>query len=95
RRFEAYGWQVLRVDDANDLTELAATMDAARDDTDRPTIVIVRTHIGYGSPKQDDAAAHGAPLGAEAIAATRQTLGWSYAPFEIPEHVYDHWHDQV
>ncbi|MFO7960682.1 MAG: transketolase [Nitriliruptoraceae bacterium] len=95
RRFDAHGWQVLRVDDANDLAELTAALDAARADTDRPTIVIVRTHIGYGSPKQDDAAAHGAPLGAEAIAATREKLGWEHAPFEIPGHVYDHWHEQV
>ncbi len=95
RRFDAHGWQVLRVDDANDLEELTAALDAARADTDRPTIVIVRTHIGYGSPKQDDAAAHGAPLGAEAIAATREKLGWEHAPFEIPGHVYDHWHEQV
>ncbi len=95
RRFDAHGWQVLRVDDANDLTELAAALDAARADSDRPTIVIVRTHIGYGSPKQDDAAAHGAPLGAEAVAATREKLGWEHAPFEIPGHVYDHWHEHV
>ncbi len=95
RRFDAHGWQVLRVDDANDLEELAAALDTARDDTDRPTIIIVRTHIGYGSPKQDDAAAHGSPLGDEAIAATREKLGWDHAPFEIPRHVYDHWHEQV
>jgi len=95
RRFDAHGWQVLRVDDANDLEELAAALDAARGDTERPTIIIVRTHIGYGSPKQDDAAAHGAPLGADALAATREKLGWQHAPFEIPEHVYDHWHEQV
>ncbi|MFU8840623.1 MAG: transketolase [Nitriliruptoraceae bacterium] len=95
RRFEAYGWQVLRVDDPDDPHELPVALDAARADTERPTIVIVRTHIGYGSPKQDDAAAHGAPLGAEAVAATREALGWSYGPFEIPAHVYDHWHAHV
>ncbi len=95
RRFDAHGWQVLRVDDANDLTEVAAAVDAARADTVRPTIVIVRTHIGYGSPKQGEAAAHGAPLGAGAVASTRSTLGWQYGPFEIPAHVYDHWHGHV
>ncbi len=95
RRFDAHGWQVLRVDDVNDSGELAGAMDAARVDTERPTIVIARTHIGYGSPKQDDAAAHGAPLGADALAATRETLGGEHAPFEIPTHVYDHWHTHV
>jgi transketolase len=56
---------------------------------------VVRSHIGYGSPKQDVASAHGAPLGAEALAATREQLGCSYGPFEIPPHAYDHWHAQV
>ena len=95
RRFDAHGWQVLRVDDVNDPAELSAALDAARADTERPTIVIARTHIGYGSPKQDDAAAHGAPLGAEALAETRASLGWEHGPFEIPAHVYDHWHAHV
>ncbi len=95
RRFDAHGWQVLRVDDVNASDELAAALDAARADTERPTLIIARTHIGYGSPKQDDAGAHGAPLGADALAATRETLGWEHAPFEIPAHVYDHWQEHV
>ena len=95
RRFAAHDWQVLRVDDANDLTSLAAALDEARADTRRPTLVIVRSHIGYGSPKQDDASAHGAPLGAEALAATRRTLGWEHGPFEIPAEVYEHWRELV
>jgi transketolase len=95
RRFQAHDWHVVKVDDANDLPALAAALDAARAEHLRPTLIVVRSHIGYGSPKQDDASAHGAPLGAEALAATREQLGWTYGPFEIPPHVYEHWHAQV
>jgi transketolase N-terminal domain/subunit len=84
RRFQAHDWHVVKVDDANDLPALAAALDEARAEHLRPTLIVVRSHIGYGSPKQDDASAHGAPLGAEALAATREQLGWSYGPFEIP-----------
>ncbi|HEX4953236.1 MAG TPA: transketolase [Thermoanaerobaculia bacterium] len=76
KRYEAYGWQVLRVADGNDLAALAAAARAAEAETERPTLVAVRTSIGYGSPKQDTAGAHGEPLGAEAARATREKLGW-------------------
>jgi len=86
RRFEAYGWRVLRVADGNDLVALDAAMTDAASPHDRPTLVIVRTHIAYGSPnKQDTAEAHGAPLGADEVALAKQNLGWpASAPFEIP-----------
>jgi len=85
-RFAAYGWRVLRVEDGNDLDAIGATLDAAAGERERPTLVVVRTHIGYGSPKQDSAEAHGAPLGAEAARATRRALGWPEAPaFLVPE----------
>jgi transketolase len=77
-RFQAYGWQVLRVDDGNDLDEIARAAALAMDEEARPSLVVVRTHIGYGSPaKQDSPAAHGAPLGADEVRATKRALGWS------------------
>ena len=89
RRFEAYGWHVKRVADGNDLAALNRAINAAKRQTARPSLIIVRTHIGYGSPnKQDTAAAHGAPLGEEEIALTKRNLGWPYAePFTVPDDV--------
>lgn len=80
-RFAAYGWRVLRVEDGNDLAAIDAALAAAAAESERPTFVAVRTHIGYGSPKQDTAAVHGAPLGPAATAATKRALG---APDEPP-----------
>jgi len=93
RRFEGYGWHVERVADGNDLGALDAALAAARRASDRPSLVIVRTHIGYGSPhKQDTASAHGAPLGEEEVKLTKQNLGWpSLEPFHVPEEALAHW----
>ena len=87
-RFAAYGWQVLRVEDGEDLEAIRNAIRLARDDTTRPSLIAVRTHLGYGSPLQDDPKVHGAPLGEEAVKATRKRLGWPYPPFEIPSEVY-------
>ncbi len=77
RRFEAYAWHVQKVEDGNDLQALREALDQAKSVTDRPSLIVVRTHIGYGSPaKQDTAAAHGAPLGGDEVKATKQRLGW-------------------
>ncbi|HZJ02402.1 MAG TPA: transketolase [Thermoleophilia bacterium] len=77
RRFEAYAWHVQKVDDGNDLQALRDALDQAKSVTDRPSLIVVSTHIGYGSPaKQDTAAAHGAPLGGDEVKATKQRLGW-------------------
>jgi transketolase len=86
-RFRAYGWHVLQIADGNDLEEIDRAIDEARAETERPTMVAVRTHIAYGSPnKQDTAAAHGAPLGEEEVRATKRNLGWPYEePFTVPE----------
>jgi transketolase len=62
---------------------------------DRPSLIIVRSNIGYGSPVQDSAKAHGSPLGEANVVATREKLGWPYAPFEIPDEVYEHWRSLV
>ena len=85
-RFAAYGWRTLRVEDGNDLEALARALAEAAAESERPVFVAVRTHIGYGSPKQDTADAHGAPLGAEATGATKRALGWPEAgSFLVPE----------
>ncbi|MCF6192222.1 MAG: transketolase [Candidatus Hydrothermae bacterium] len=85
KRFEAYGWQVLEVEDGNDLDALRHALQEARSDTDRPTLIRVRTHIGYGSPLQDDARVHGAPLGTEHLQATRAFFRWPDESFYLPE----------
>ncbi len=87
-RFAAYGWQVLRVDDAEDIDAIAAAVKEAKADKKHPSLVIIRTHIGCGSPKQDCASAHGEPLGAEALAKTKEDGGWPLSsPFYVPEAV--------
>src|SRR3954463_15501818 len=93
KRFEAYGWHVQRVADGNDIVAIDGAVTAAKRVTDRPALIIVRTHIAGGSPnKQDTAEAHGAPPGADEIRATKQTLGWpSLEPFYVPEEALEHW----
>jgi transketolase len=93
KRFEAYGWHVQRVTDGNDLAALDAAIAAAKRVTDRPSLILVRTHIGWGSPnKQDTAEAHGAPLGAEEVKLTKQNLGWpTLEPFHVPAEALSQW----
>ena len=93
RRFESYGWHVQRLDDGNDLEAIDAAIVAAQRERTRPSLIIVRTHIGWGSPnKQDTADAHGAPLGVEEIRLTKQNLGWpSTEPFFVPEEALERW----
>jgi len=91
-RFEAYGWQVIRGVDGHDPVEIQQAIDTAKAETGRPTLICVRTVIGFGAPnKQGTESVHGAPLGAEEIAAAREHLGWPHAPFEIPSEIYDAW----
>ncbi|MFA5026602.1 MAG: transketolase [Candidatus Methylomirabilota bacterium] len=87
RRFDAYGWQVLRVSDGNDLDAVEAALRAAQAEEARPSLVICRTHIGFGSPnRQDSSKAHGEPLGEEELRLTKQRLDWPTEPsFLIPE----------
>ncbi|MFG6103228.1 transketolase [Leptothoe sp. EHU-05/26/07-4] len=89
KRFEAYGWHVLHVEDGNtDLEAIAKAIEEAKKVTDKPTMIKVTTTIGYGSPnKADTSGVHGAALGGDEIALTRENLGWDHAPFEIPEDV--------
>jgi transketolase len=92
-RFESCGWHVQRVADVNDLESLDNAIAAARAETARPSLIIVRTHIGYGSPnRQDSAKAHGEPLGAGEVALTKEALGWDATePFHVPDEVVVHW----
>ena len=90
KRFEAYGWQVLRLDDVNDLAAIDAVIAQAKADTKRPTLVVTKTHIGYGSPnKQDTAKAHGEPLGKDEVVLSKKNLGWQWPEetFKVPEDV--------
>ena len=93
-RFKGYGWQVLHIADVNDLTAIDQVIAEAKADTSRPTLVVTRTHIGFGSPKkQDTAAAHGEPLGAEEVVATKKALGWPRPEesFYVPEEALANW----
>ena len=86
-RFTACGWHVQRID-GHDYGQITAAIAAAKAEKDRPSLIMARTHIAFGSPKcQDSSGAHGSPLGKDEIAATRANLGWSYAPFEVPAEV--------
>jgi transketolase len=90
-RFDAYGWQTIHVDDGNDVDAIHAALRAAREDTSRPSLILVRTHIGYGSPEQDSYKAHGSPLGVEDVKKTKQKLGWPVEPdFLVPEAALAH-----
>lgn len=91
-RFEAYGWQVVPAVDGHDPDAIKAAIDAAKAETGKPTLICCKTLIGKGSPnKQGKESCHGAPLGDDEVALVRETIGWSHAPFEIPESVYAGW----
>lgn len=93
KRFEAYNWHVQDLgEEANNLDALSAAIDSARDETGRPSLIIVRTHIGYGAPNlQDTSEAHGSPLGEEEVAATKENYGWPKdAKFLVPDRALEH-----
>ena len=91
RRFEAYGWHTVTVADGNDLAAIDAALRTARAETARPSLILVRTHIGYGSPEQDSFKAHGSPLGEDGVRRTKQKLGWPAEPdFLIPDAALAH-----
>jgi len=92
RRFDAYEWHTVTVEDGNDLQSIENAIREAQAEKARPSLILVRTHIGYGSPnKQDSFESHGSPLGAEEVKLTKQNLGWpSDPPFYVPEEALDH-----
>jgi transketolase len=96
KRFEAYGWQTIHVADGNDVDAISAALEAARADTTRPSLILVRTHIGFGSPEQDSFKAHGSPLGVEDTKKTKQNLGWPLEPdFLEPEPALAHFREAL
>jgi transketolase len=95
KRFESYNWQVLHVSDVNDLNQIDKAVNDSKSETDKPTLIITKTHIGYGSPnKQDTASVHGSPLGDEEIKLTKKNLNWlEDKTFFIPDDVAEHFSD--
>jgi len=96
-RFAAFGWHVQRVEQSNDVETLALALESARKETDRPSLIAVRTHIGFGSPhKHDTAAAHGEALGVEEVRLTKEALDWPVSPsFHIPVEAHEHFRRAV
>ena len=92
KRFEAYGWHVIRSVDGHDANAVRAAVEAARAETGKPTLICCKTVIGFGSPnKQGSQDSHGSPLGNDEVALVRKTLGWEHEPFVIPQNIYDAW----
>jgi transketolase len=95
-RFMGYGWNVIRVGDANDIDLLTRAFETFRSEEERPTLIIVDSHIGWGSPKQDTAAVHGEPLGEEEVRETKRAYGWPEdAQFLVPDGVYERFREGV
>ncbi|HWO98857.1 MAG TPA: transketolase [Bacillus sp. (in: firmicutes)] len=96
-RFKAYGWQVIRVEDGNNLEEIAKALEEARADLDRPTLIEVKTIIGYGSPNMAGKSdVHGAPLGADELKLTKEAYNWTFEEdFHVPQEVYEHFRSVV
>lgn len=86
-RYEAYGWQHILVKDGNDLEEISKAIEEAKAELDKPTLIEVKTVIGYGAPKEGTSSVHGAPIGAEGITAAKAVYGWEYPDFTVPEEV--------
>ena len=97
RRFEAYGWHTVSIADGNDIGAIDRALQSAREEKERPSLISIRTHLGYGSPhKQDTFEAHGSPLGEEEVKLTKQNLGWPLEPlFHIPKEALGHFREAV
>jgi transketolase len=94
-RFAAYGWNVHRIDDANDIQQLRDAFTAFQNSKDRPTFILVHSNIGYGSTKQDTNKAHGSPLGEDVIKAWKEKFGWTAEKFGVPDGVYERFNQGV
>ncbi|HLQ98170.1 MAG TPA: transketolase [Candidatus Dormibacteraeota bacterium] len=95
-RFKAYGWQVLRVEDGNDLSEIRAAIKEAQENKDQPTLIEIKTIIGYGSPnKSNSSTSHGAPLGKDEVTLTKEYYKWTHEEFSVPEEVYADFNEKI
>lgn len=90
KRYQAMGWQVIKVNDANDIPAINRAIKKAKAEKEKPSLIIVKSVIGYGSPLANSSACHGAPLGQENVDKLKQTLNWNYPSFEVPEEVIKH-----
>lgn len=90
KRFESYGWQVISVDDGENMTLIADALESAKNENKKPSLIIVRTNIAQGTPKQGSASSHGSPLGEDNISEWKKSIGWDYEPFTVPAEVYDY-----
>ena len=94
-RYEAYGWQHILVKDGNDLEAISKAIEEAKAETDKPTLIEVKTVIGYGAPKEGTSAVHGAPLGEDGIKMAKEVYGWEYPDFTVPEEVAARFHQTM
>ncbi len=94
-RFESYGWQYQRVEDGNDIEAISKAVELAKKEKNKPSIIEVKTLIGFGSPNQGTAKTHGAPIGEEDTVKLREELGWQYPAFEIPETIYENFKEKI
>ncbi|WLV25866.1 transketolase [Aciduricibacillus chroicocephali] len=95
-RFKAYGWQVIRVEDGNDIDAIRSAIKEAKANTTQPTLIEIKTIIGYGSPnKSASATSHGAPLGTDEVLLTKEYYKWSHGEFEVPQEVYDDFANKI
>jgi transketolase len=96
KRFDAYGWHTQSVKDGNDVESIDVALQAARGETKRPSLILVRTHLGFGSPEQDSFKAHGSPLGVEDVKLTKLNLGWPVEPlFDVPPEALAHFREAL
>ncbi|GGA62291.1 transketolase [Ornithinibacillus halotolerans] len=96
QRFKSYGWQVIRVEDGNDLTQIRSAIKSAKENLDEPTLIEIKTVIGYGSPnKSASSASHGAPLGKDEVVLTKENYQWGHEDFHVPEEVYNDFNEKI
>ncbi|MDU5335919.1 transketolase [Enterococcus sp.] len=94
-RYEAYGWQHILVKDGNDLEAISKAIDEAKAETEKPTLIEIKTVIGFGSPKEGTSAVHGAPIGQDGIDAAKTVYGWEYPDFTVPEEVAKRFKEEI
>ena len=90
KRHEALGWQIIKVKDANDIASINRAIKKAKSEKEKPSLIIIKSEIGFGSPLQGKSSSHGAPLGEENVAQLRKNLGWDLPAFEVPDEVFKH-----